>query len=101
MGLWILIMAILILILVIVSLLETILSTVKKIDCITLELFFEDDADNSGFHTYLRIIKLSEMCLVMSLSESCCSVAKWCLTSQPNARLPCLSSLHYLPEFFH
>ena len=66
-GLWILTMANLILILLIVSLLESILSTIKKIYCITLELFFEDDAENSGFHTYLRIIKLSEMCLVMSL----------------------------------
>lgn len=33
--------------------------TIKKIDRITLELVCENDAENSGFDSYVRIRKLS------------------------------------------
>lgn len=46
-------------ILMIISLLETTQQTIKKNDFITLELVCENNAENSGFDTYLRIRKQS------------------------------------------
>lgn len=43
----------------IISLLETTQQTIKKNDFITLELVCENNAENSGFDTYLRIRKQS------------------------------------------